>query len=115
LFAAVPKGRAQFNAGSLRVSRPGPNSRNPDALYVHSNGTYVGKISNGWFIPIHGLLPTDSTQIATELQEIADDPRGVAIRHGKATGICCCCGRELTDPQSIAAGIGPICADKWGF
>lgn len=32
---------------------------------------------------------------------------------GRETGICCCCGAELTNPDSIAAGIGPICAAKY--
>jgi hypothetical protein len=33
--------------------------------------------------------------------------------YGKATGRCSICDRELTDPNSIAAGIGPICATKF--
>lgn len=33
---------------------------------------------------------------------------------GFAVGSCGCCGRELTDPESIRQGIGPICADKFG-
>jgi hypothetical protein len=32
---------------------------------------------------------------------------------GKLYGICCRCGRDLTDEESIAAGIGPICAGKF--
>ena len=32
---------------------------------------------------------------------------------GHATGVCCCCGRELTDPISVANGVGPICAAKY--
>lgn len=31
---------------------------------------------------------------------------------GRATGICSVCNRELTDPESIAAGIGPICGGR---
>jgi hypothetical protein len=27
-------------------------------------------------------------------------------------GVCCRCGRVLTTPESIAAGIGPVCATK---
>lgn len=27
-------------------------------------------------------------------------------------GRCCVCGRELTDPESIARGIGPVCVGK---
>ncbi len=32
---------------------------------------------------------------------------------GHATGVCCVCGRELTDPVSVAQGIGPICIQKY--
>ncbi len=31
------------------------------------------------------------------------------------TGRCSCCGLTLTDPQSVAIGIGPECADKRGI
>ena len=43
------------------------------------------------------------------------DPLNAAIRYGKVTGSCSCCGRALTVKESIERGIGPICADKFGF
>lgn len=33
--------------------------------------------------------------------------------YGKITGRCSICGTQLTNPQSIEAGIGPICAKKF--
>lgn len=36
-----------------------------------------------------------------------------AKKFGRETGTCCSCGRELTNPESIEAGIGPICAQKF--
>ena len=34
---------------------------------------------------------------------------------GVALGSCVVCGRELTDPVSVARGIGPVCAEsEWG-
>lgn len=36
-----------------------------------------------------------------------------AKEYGKVTGTCCNCGRMLTNEESIAAGIGPICASKF--
>jgi hypothetical protein len=39
-------------------------------------------------------------------------PEGYSIQH---EGKCCCCGRTLTTPESIDAGIGPICAQKEGW
>ena len=48
------------------------------------------------------------------LREIAKNPGDAARMYGQKTGICCC-GAELTNAQSIAAGIGPICAGNWGL
>ena len=36
-----------------------------------------------------------------------------AVAYGKATGICVCCQAELTDPDSVEAGIGPVCEKRW--
>lgn len=36
-----------------------------------------------------------------------------AIKFGLDFGICACCGRVLSNPESIAAGIGPICRSKY--
>lgn len=47
------------------------------------------------------------------LAEIEADPKGCAIAYGKATGNCCICSKTLTNPESIAAGIGPVCAGKF--
>ena len=32
---------------------------------------------------------------------------------GVETGICCVCGAFLTDPKSVAEGIGPVCAKRF--
>lgn len=45
----------------------------------------------------------------------ASDPLTAAIKYGKVSGSCSCCGRALTVKESIERGIGPICADKFGF
>jgi hypothetical protein len=36
-----------------------------------------------------------------------------AAEFGKATGTCCVCMRHLTDDESVARGIGPVCASKF--
>lgn len=38
-----------------------------------------------------------------------------ARKFGKVYGICCVCGRTLTDEESVANGIGPICAGKFSL
>lgn len=35
-----------------------------------------------------------------------------AAAFGRMTGVCAMCGRRLTDPESVAAGIGPVCLSK---
>jgi hypothetical protein len=49
------------------------------------------------------------------LLEAAADPLTAAVRYGKETGSCSCCGRELTNKESIRLGIGPICREKFGL
>jgi len=41
--------------------------------------------------------------------------RDEAAAFGKLYGVCCICGRTLTNEGSIEAGIGPICAGKQGW
>lgn len=36
------------------------------------------------------------------------------VAHGSLMGYCLCCGRTLTDPQSVANKIGPVCEKKYG-
>jgi hypothetical protein len=45
----------------------------------------------------------------------ADDKLSLeeAKEFGALYGSCCVCGRTLTDENSIAAGIGPVCATKF--
>lgn len=33
-----------------------------------------------------------------------------AAAYGRETGVCACCGRTLTHPDSVSRGVGPICA-----
>lgn len=63
------------------------------------------------FTPVRACQETT----VSALEKIAIDPAEAARLYGKETGSCSCCGRELTDPVSIEAGIGPICAGKWGL
>jgi len=95
-----------YRAAGLVLSRAPDSGKNPGAIYVKEvGGEYLGK-----------LLGTAYTgRPAPGLDEIAADPKGAAVRYGQQSGTCSCCGRELSDPASIALGIGPICADKWGF
>jgi hypothetical protein len=95
-----------YRAAGLVISRAPDYGKNPGALYVKTeDDEYLGKI-----------LGTSYTgKAAPALAAIAADPRGEAIKYGQRTGNCSCCGRLLTAENSVAAGIGPICAEKWGL
>ena len=98
-------------ADGIAVSLAPATGRNAGALYVKENDEYAGKIVNG----VYQATRTASEAVLPRLMAIAVDPLGEATLYGKQTGTCGCCGRELTDPSSIEAGIGPICAGKWGL
>lgn len=49
---------------------------------------------------------------ATARRPLQQLTREQAAQYGQDTGICCCCGALLTDPTSVANGIGPICAGR---
>lgn len=46
------------------------------------------------------------------VDKIAADPKAASIRYGLEIGSCGRCGRTLTDEDSRARGIGPVCAEK---
>jgi hypothetical protein len=88
-----------------------PDSRNPGALYVKRGGEYLGKIASGKFLCTNACDDASKAKIA----EIASDPKSAALAHGRETGQCAVCGRELSDPASVARGIGPDCAKGFGW
>lgn len=45
---------------------------------------------------------------------LAHDPTTYSSEYGKHTGTCGVCSRLLSDPESVARGIGPVCARKLG-
>jgi len=98
--------------GDLKISEAPSHGRNAGALYVKQGGEYAGKIIGSTFHPAWGV---PAMTILNSLLEIASNPAEVLRVKGKETGKCCCCGRELTDPESVANGIGPICATNWGL
>jgi hypothetical protein len=53
----------------------------------------------------------DRDERTTILATIAADDEALA-RYGRETGTCGVCHRTLTDPESVALGIGPICRGK---
>lgn len=73
----------------------------PDGHEARQAGT-----EGSWeFIYQQGAINTLSPEDRMSLEE--------AQEFGRIYGVCCRCGRTLTDENSIEAGIGPICASKF--
>lgn len=49
------------------------------------------------------------------LKRIAEDPEMAMTLYGRELGQCGYCGRTLTNEESRARGIGPVCAEKMGW
>jgi hypothetical protein len=105
--------RPQIRAGRAKVYPAGESSVNAGCLYVKDKwGEYLGKVTaQGEFFRARGVSDDDIQPVF----DLAADPLGTAIRYGKETGSCACCGRELTDEQSVADGIGPVCKKRFGL
>lgn len=52
------------------------------------------------------------TRVASVLEAIAFNVEKALAEYGHQKGRCGICNRTLTDPESIARGIGPVCADR---
>jgi hypothetical protein len=88
----------------FKTSQKGP-------IYVTESGEYLGKITEGKFFGVRAC----SKQTEERIVAICADPKQAAIAYGRRFGVCCKCGRELTNKASIELGIGPICAAKYGW
>ena len=106
--------RPVYRAAGLVLSLAPLSGRNSGSIYVKDaeTGDYFGKIDEHL---VYRAVHAAPEWAAEALSRIARDPSTAAVEYGRETGRCSCCGRELTNPESIALGIGPICKDRWGF
>jgi len=106
--------RPKLRIADIQFSLAPATGRNAGCIYVvrANDDTYLGKITqDDKFITSRDCTAADSETVA----RVAADPAAAATAHGHEFGNCSCCGRELTNPESVARGIGPICAERWGW
>ena len=94
-------------------SPAGENSKNAGAIYIKNkeDGVYLGKVAGGRLFTSRDC----DTETSERIVAVSSDPKQAAIAYGQKFGKCAICARALTDKDSIALGIGPICAEKYGF
>lgn len=100
--------RIKLRMSGFQVSPAPENGKNAGALYVKQGEAYLGMVAGGKF------LKRDCCDDATtaKVSHLIADPMAAMKAHGIETGTCCMCGLELTDPESIERGIGPICMER---
>jgi hypothetical protein len=72
---------------------------------VHGSGQlYAKELVNGTFQMVPGLVRKITQAHRMTVEQAAE--------YGQLYGICVRCAAPLTDEESIARGIGPVCAGK---
>ena len=117
-----PKVRLTFAGNPLVLTVAGGKSRTPGAVNLtdggaYGSGVYFGKVTTaGEFQPAPAArtLPHDAKvalwAIMTRMR--AGEAEAVFAENGKALGVCCMCGRDLSNAESVELGIGPICRER---
>jgi hypothetical protein len=100
----------KITVGGITISPAKATSANPGALYVKAGETYLGKIAGGKFLASRDCTPEQSTQVV----KFVDAPAEAAKVYGQETGVCCICNATLRSEWRLR-GIGPICAEKFGW
>ena len=105
---------AQYNAdGSVAAKVKLTPARPPrDEVWIKVDGEFCGGIGGDGKLRLRDHAPA---WLAAVVDHIAADPDAACRLYGQRTGVCACCGRTLTNAESIALGIGPVCRAKWGL
>ncbi|AKF14305.1 hypothetical protein SEA_VINCENZO_43 [Mycobacterium phage Vincenzo] len=119
-------GRAKAPAADTKVAVPA--GRYAIDTQVHAvNGTAFYKVdrpeTGRWagYVFVKQVIGGDEQKLSMKqgraiLSRIAAAGAEVAsARYGHEIGECGVCGRQLTNDDSRARGIGPVCADKMGW
>jgi hypothetical protein len=101
----------KLRLGGFTFSPAGERSANAGAVYVKRGEVYLGKVVQGRFNKVRDCSDAD----ALEIVDLAADPHTAAVAFGKEYGKCAVCAKELSDPESVARGIGPVCAGRYGW
>ena len=114
-----PRIKLQHSEGKFILSVISKGRRYAGEIAVTSDGAYEDRV---WYgrITLEGewkptLAGRQCEKLEPTLRCLARDPKATMAIIGRRYGVCCLCGRELTNAASIAAGIGPICVEKFGI
>lgn len=116
-----PKVKMVVNDNPLKFHLAGPNSKYKGSIMITDGGPYG---SNKWYgvvtpegewTPSKQVTDDLRTIITRVLKSFSEDPANAAMTYGKMQSSCCFCAKPLDTKESVSAGYGPVCADKWGL
>lgn len=101
--------RPKLRLGGVVFSMGRQDSTHENTIFVNDKErNYLGRIIASKFQPGQKCDP----QLTQDIVKLGEDPMEAAVAYGRVTGECAICGRRLDNADSIARGIGPICAEK---
>lgn len=119
----APKPETGFSL-TVPAGRYAVKDENGDYRFIIVNAPEKGKWRGWYFVGIQA--GDDEHRLGSQrpgqayrgkatayLEAIQNDPRAASEAYGRALGMCGVCGRTLTDAESIARGIGPVCANRF--
>lgn len=119
---AITRMYAKVAARPKREAVANPNPITEVGMYVMDQVTYrvkrakaSGNLYAMRFVPEAVAKADRFVYAAGVVRALTPDHRmseAQARALGHEFGICCVCGAELTDPESVARGIGPVCAKR---
>jgi hypothetical protein len=114
-----PRIKLPHAEGKFVLSLISDGRRYAGAIAVDSGGPRETRTFYGWITPEGAWKPTlagrECAKLEPTLRCLARDPKTTMEIIGKRYGLCCLCGRELTNRASIEQGIGPICIEKFAL
>ena len=105
--------------GDVFLVGDAPGTFRPDApgMYAKEDGTIVKVQQSRNTGRLYGKVLDDDGNFEYEPSAVREVVRKLTLEeaaaYGQRTGVCCVCGRELTNESSIEAGIGPVCAGRF--
>jgi hypothetical protein len=106
-------------AGRYALELPGHPDDRPSIRFYKVDRPTEGRWAGFVFLKVqagddeHPIKARDEK--ARILAAIGADIKGAMLRYGREIGACGHCGRTLTNDDSRARGIGPVCIGKMGW
>lgn len=105
----------------LKFTIAGDKAKFPGTINITDGGSYgsnkwYGRVTvDGEWTPSGTVTPELKHIIGRVLNAFSNDPKKAAMSYGHASNNCCFCAKKLDTKESVHAGYGPVCADKWGL